>query len=190
MFAHNSWQSFTHDHRNYFLHEEFELRYLVLDSGTFSTGEWSYIVITSAPRFEGEKTRDSVERKSEVDKIFELERKLTSVKRNFVLLAKQRGNFLLAIGASSKELIVYGAAGKGSVIAMQLARKGLTLTCLDSDPRKNGLYMEGSGVRVVLPSHKHLPRFDSVILVANYKHQEFVKTFFQGEIVSTQDGAI
>jgi hypothetical protein len=74
IFAHNSWQSFTHDHRNYFLHEEFELRYSVLDSGTFSAGERSYIVITSAPLFEGENIRDRIERKSGGAKTLDIEK--------------------------------------------------------------------------------------------------------------------
>ena len=114
-------------------------------------------------------------------------KKVSDVKHNLFILAKSKEKFLLDIGACNKELIVYGVSGKGSVIAMQLVTEGLNLTCFDSDPRKRGLYREGSGIRVVLPSDKHLSRCDSVIVVSNCKHKEFVKTFFHRQIVTTDD---
>jgi len=75
--------------------------------------------------------------------------------------------------------MLFGARGKGAVIAMQLITRGLTFDCLDSDPRKNRLYTKATGVRVELSSYKNLLRYDSVRLVANCKHEEFTRTIFK-----------
>jgi len=157
------WAQVSHDHVNIFSSHDFSSKYQVLAQGNFSSDEWVYILLTS--KKERETSSAFYQSKySEFEKIF-------SVRENEISLLANAG----------RTIAIYGAAGKGIVLAYSLKEVGFTnFIALDSDTNRHNLFMECSGARILGPQEFN-SRFerDVLILVANPNHYSYVKKIYQ-----------
>jgi hypothetical protein len=147
------WYQISHDHVNLFTAQDFEVRFVVIDQGTFSEGEWGWVLIrASAPR--------SVEPRS------------CAVAEKLDELLDRRSSTLEAAAASDRPIVIWGAAGKGIVLGHALRSAGApVIAAIDADPLRQGLYMEVSGIPI-LPPAEALDRVpaDAIVLVCNPNH--------------------
>jgi len=156
------WYSISHDHVNLFAMADFWDRFAVVEQGTFSNGEWGWVLIdpetirTVTPRRCNMSTqiddlmgvRDSLLRKVDLDRSF----------------------------------AIWGAAGKGIVLAHTLTERGVgNISLIDADPSRWSLYVEPSGIRVLSPDAA-LERLDgeTMVLVCNPNHLEAIQDRVDG----------
>jgi SAM-dependent methyltransferase len=166
------WYQICHDHVNLFTLADFESRYKVIDSGTFSFGEWGWVLIK--PSSFGDLKNEI--RGNEDSGIEDL--------------LNQKEIFLQNIDAIQRPIIIWGSAGKGIVLTHSLSAIKEEIYAIDSDKNRWNLYLEGSGVKVQSPiqglaSESH----DSLILVCNPNHLSQVKDFVDGrfEVILPSD---
>jgi hypothetical protein len=155
------WNSVSHEHVNYFTLNDFKFRYELLESGNFSGGEWSYVlIIKSEKNYEFNKTID--------------------YQNSFKLLYEMRGLHIQKLSTIDKPILIYGGAGKGIIFSHAIASNGgPSLYCLDSDKNKHGKYLECSGVLVLNP-HQISVKFKkhALMIVMNENHVNYAKKLF------------
>lgn len=151
------WYQISHDHVNLFRTEDFEARYRVVASGSFAAGEWSWVLID--PRIQRFEPAPDPREAAEA----------------FRRLAEIRRLTLHAVALSGRPIALWGAAGKGIVLAHALADHASDLHAIDADPARWGLFMETSGVEVT-PPDLALDRLEPrcLILVCNPNHLDAV----------------
>ena len=72
-------------------------------------------------------------------------------------------------------VVLWGAAGKGIVLADALARVGVSIRyAVDADESRWGRFMEGSGLPVVSPDDGIPELGDSTLFVCNPRHARAV----------------
>lgn len=162
---HSVWYQLSHDHVNLFRFEDFDARHHVVDRGTFADGEWAWALV--AP---GREPRVAPAPAADVESGF---RRLSSIRRRA----------LEALVHAGRPLAVWGAAGKGIVLAHALAQEHEGITAVDADPARWGLYLEGSGVRVDSPDTalRDLPP-ETLVLVCNPNHSADVRRRVRGRL--------
>jgi hypothetical protein len=161
---HAIWFQISHDHVNLFSVQDFRARYDVVDTGTFRNEEWGWVLLDPAS------DRDPAARG------FELASGLTS-------LLQERERFLSYAAAQDAPLAVWGAAGKGIVLAHAMTDAGVQdLVAIDADPRRAGQHMEVSGVEILSPAaaRERLPG-ETVVLVSNPNHLPDVERWVDGQ---------
>lgn len=150
---HSLWYQLNHEHVNQFTLDDFAARYDVVDSGTFSQGEWAWVLIRA-------------DRISEppVSPIGSCEVQLGA-------LAQVRSAALETLSKADRHLAIWGAAGKGIVLAHDLSVSRGDITAIDADPIRWNRFLEGSGVLVTSPAAamETLPD-DTLVLVSNPNH--------------------
>ena len=157
------WYQLSHDHVNLFSFSDFLARYKIIDLGTFSNGEWGWVLLDPS----------SFPKPTKV--VLENCEGLTS------LFAK-REKALRKFDRISRPLAIWGASGKGIVLAHALKKStDVELIAIDAHHRRWNKYLEVSGVEVYSPE-RALRELDSnfLILVCNPNHFEEVKEFVQG----------
>ena len=163
----NVWTQISHDHVNIFSAEDFSRRYEVVTKINFSNDEWVYILITQ--KNEGESSNLlTLPSYTGFDKLFSI-----------------RENEISLLSSSGRSIAVYGAAGKGIVLAFSLKKAGVRdLVAIDSDPSRRNLFMEASGIKIV-ESEKLKEELESkpLILVANPNHFSYVSGLFYNQDV-------
>ena len=129
------WYQVSHDHVNIFRAQDLADRYEVVDQGTFSGGEWAWVLIRPGRRLgPGRRHGDDWDPRPDMHR-----------------LTDARSRSLDALTRSGRPLTVWGAAGKGIVLAHSLARRD-HLSVIDADPNRWALYLEGSRLRVESPA--------------------------------------
>jgi hypothetical protein len=156
---HQIWYQVSHDHINLFSINDFIKRYKVIDSGTFSEGEWAWVLIDPT---------DSKKPKGAIPETY-----VSSFEELFV----NKELFLNNLAAINRPIVIWGAAGKGTVLAHATMKvKGKSLA-IDADPHRWGYFVEASGVEVLSPSAAFSLDKETLILVCNPNHLEQVKQF-------------
>jgi hypothetical protein len=162
MFEHKLWFNLGHGHVNQFTLLDFQRRYIVLNYGEFSNGEWQWVLIKFS-------NSDLLLQEIQCPISNEIS-ELVEQKNKFQLRAKNAG-----------PLAIYGAAGKGIILAEALVTCDADIIyAIDSSRIRFEKYLEVSGVRVVSPTTaiEKLPR-NTKILVCNPNHMSQVELIFK-----------
>ena len=169
------WYQVSHDHVNVFSIEDFVARYEVVQSGTYSNGEWGWVLIDSSKSV-----------------TIQLRLNLAEVLENKVMrIFEEKERFLTNAKEINRALVIWGAAGKGIVLAKSLEETGLTKYAIDADKHRWNLYLEGSGLEVLSPTQgmKELTP-GSIIVVCNPNHIDQVKGFIGDDYEVTTPRAL
>lgn len=169
IFQNSLWYSISHDHVNYFSIFSFHNRYKVLTSGCYSSGEWSFVVLS--------KLKNSIEDNSDG-----LHRQWSSgIVSAFQRLQAVRDKTFQTFSKSTFNLTIYGAAGKGIVFAhavMTNLPDPRLIIAVDTTEFKWFKFMECSGLEVVSPNFFNA--YDdflanNLIMVMNPNHVKHAK---------------
>ena len=131
---HKVWYQISHDHVNLFSISDFSQRFNMIDSGTFSKGEWGWVLI-------------DLSHQKDLNRCFP-----KSYNQKFQDLFSEKNIFLNQISEIQSPIAIWGAAGKGIVLAHALIGLQKNLFAIDADPHRWGKYLEGSGVLVISPA--------------------------------------
>jgi len=154
------WYQLNHDHVNLFQLENFEKRYGVVLSGDFSNGEWQWVLVEANVIIEG---------RADVTPNW-LPRILN--------LINDREEFLRMIVMLDKRIVIWGAAGKGIVLAHAISTVRTDFEVTDADSNRWGYFLEGSGKEVKRPEDiRENLDINSLILVANPNHLSQVQEY-------------
>ncbi len=156
-----SWVSISFDHVNLFTIADFEKRYKIIESGNFSGGEWAFVLFE---RIEENHSKAEPNGRDKRD-------------NQFQTLFEKRSNQLDFLNNLNKTILIYGGAGKGIIFSYAFkSNGGRDIFCIDSDPGRQGKFLECSGVEVISPLDA-LQNFDpnTLILVMNKNHIKSVK---------------
>lgn len=154
------WQQISHDHVNLFTLSDFQRKYKVLKTGEFSNGEWRWILLCESDISDLKMTNSPVRM---VDLNGLMQKRLHDIEK---------------LSSLEGPLAIYGASGKGAMIAHALVKnssRNSDLVAVDNDPNRAELYLESSGVQV-----KPLEFLTSSIekkrrvIVANPNHIDFL----------------
>jgi SAM-dependent methyltransferase len=162
IFKNRIFSSISHDHVNYFSLDSFNNKYDVKSKGTFSSGEWSYVLL-------GKKYTSINKSSQELD-----------LNSNLKMLLSYKKLELEFLVNNYNSIYLYGAAAKGMNYALSLQNKNfIKITAIDMNPSKQNHFMEVSGIKVLSPEHaKKKMNRGSVIVVMNPNHYEFAKELF------------
>jgi len=147
------WYQISHDHVNLFTVDDFTDRFTVVDHGTFSNGEWGWVLMdpgTSRPA-----TQRNCGLKAQID-----------------TLLRARQSMLSSAADLDRPVAIWGAAGKGIVLAHALASSGVQdISVIDADPSRWELHIEPTGIQVQSPdSALNLLSARTLVLVCNPNH--------------------
>jgi hypothetical protein len=154
------WYQINHDHVNLFRLENFENRYNIPIAGNFSNGEWQWVLIEkkSTP------VRVSTDTPTWLPKISQL--------------MNDRNTFLEKVAALDKRIVVWGAAGKGIVLAHAISKVRNDFEMTDADSNRWNFFLEGSGKKVKSPVEiRNNLGLESLVLVANPNHLSQVQDY-------------
>ena len=157
------WYQISHDHVNLFSIEDFSGRYDVVSSGTFSNGEWGWVLVNpSSKRIHNPKS-------------------LSVSPISIASLFEEKNRFLQVASELGREIVIWGAAGKGIVLAHALGNVNCRISAIDADPHRWNLFLEASGVEVLSPDRglEETVR-DSLILVCNPNHLQQIEQLVAG----------
>ena len=155
MIKHKLWFNLGHSHVNQFTLQDFKSRFNVLNHGEFSNGEWQWVLIAI-------NSANPLVLSKDIEFPFRYE---------IINLVEEKNKFLNRAG-SFGPIALFGAAGKGIVLAEALIKSGAHLiNAIDSSKFRSNKFLEVSGVQVVLPEKaiKLLPT-DTKVLVCNPNH--------------------
>jgi hypothetical protein len=158
------WYQLSHDHVNLFELADFTSRFDVLEHGSFSAGEWGWVLVrltegrAPAPPSACARAEDLRD------------------------LLAHRHHMLSTFRDSGTPVIVWGAAGKGTVLVDALLRAGTEVPfAVDADARRRGKYLEGSGVVVRGPADMLSElSHHSLVVVANPNHFKAITERYGG----------
>ena len=160
------WSQLSHDHVNYFNIESFSNRFSVVKRGFFGGGEWAYVLFGLKIKkvdFTGAVNQGLV------NKLQALNNKPNEI------FCKSR--------ISKNPYLIYGAAGKGTLIAFEMKIRGLEVLAVDENRKIWGTYLENSGVRVVAPKYKTL-RESCGLVISNPRHRDsFTKKYGECQLI-------
>ena len=161
---HKVWYQISHDHVNLFSISDFVNSFSVIESGTFSKGEWGWVLVN-------------------LSKYTDLgDDSLPSYIKGFGDLFSQKHDFLNQIQKIDYPIALWGSAGKGIVLAHAIQGVHENLIAIDADSHRWGLYLEASGVKVKQPPLAiEQAEKGTLILVCNPNHVEQVKNFVKGK---------
>ena len=165
----HAWNQISHDHVNIFWLDSFTNRYEVIDSETFADGEWEWVLLRKKT------SHGAVESAPEKPQYLESDMfsKLITSRRESIEIVRRLG----------RQTIVWGAAGKGSVLAHALTQEAPQsfsekISCVDVDPLKQGKFLEASGVQIFSPQDAIEQQDENtLILVSNPRHLREVSAF-------------
>jgi hypothetical protein len=160
------WQQISHDHVNLFTRVDFENRYKVLNTGEFANGEWRWILVEKSEKLSTNVIGSTIST-IEIDTI--IEKRLKDLER---------------ISKLEYPLAIYGAAGKGAMIAHAISSflsLNEDLVAVDQDLNRAGLFLECSGVEVKpLNFLKEEHQKERRIIVANPNHSRWLQAEIPG----------
>jgi len=155
MIENKLWYNLGHSHVNQFTLQDFKSRFNVLNHGEFNNGEWQWVLIALNS-----------------DNLLVLPQDISHpFKQEIINLVEEKSKFLSRAG-SFGPIALFGAAGKGIVLAEALIKSGAYLTCaIDSSKIRFGKFLEVSGIEVISVEKaiNSLP-IDTTVLVCNPNH--------------------
>jgi hypothetical protein len=160
------WQQISHDHVNLFTYADFAQNYNVIETGEFAEGEWRWILVSKLNNQSPQKfdTKISI---SDINSLME-----------------KREKDLDSISKLGYPLAIYGAAGKGAMLAHAISSTisgAEGLVAVDQDLNRVGHYLECSGVHVKpLAFLKDRDQEETRIIVANPNHLSWLKSEVRG----------
>jgi hypothetical protein len=163
MFEHKLWFNLGHGHVNQFTLQDFQKRFILLDYGEFKNSEWQWVLIKFS------------------NSLLPLQEIKCPTSNEISELIEQKNNFLLK-AKNAGPLAIYGAAGKGIILAEALVSCGADIICaIDSSRIRFEKYLEVSGVRVVSATTaiEKLSKYTRII-VCNPNHISHVELIFKG----------
>ena len=93
-------------------------------------------------------------------------------------LISDREDFLAKIASVGKRIVIWGAAGKGIVLAHAISKVRIDFEVTDADSNRWGYFLEGSGKEVRRPVDiRDAIDQKSLILVANPNHLNQVREY-------------
>jgi hypothetical protein len=166
------WPQISHDHVNLFSILDFQRRYRILESGSYSAGEWGYALFEQSTINNTEFSRAAVippangdmhsssNQQSVIKDLFDVRR------RQIEELANMNG-----------PLLVYGGAGKGIVFSYAMLEAGRKdVFVVDADINRQGKFLECSGVKVYSPSLIiREVESDALVVVMNKNHLSYAR---------------
>ena len=161
MHQHKLWFNLGHGHVNQFTLQDFQNRFNIIEFGEFKGGEWQWLLINQK----------------------KLNLFMKNIKSNTKMilseLIEEKSNFLIR-ASSAGPFAIYGAAGKGIILAEALVSSGVEVVCaIDLHESKLGRYLEVSGIQVVSPKTAHDELSHSVkILVCNPNQLRATQFYF------------
>jgi hypothetical protein len=159
---HQIWYQVSHDHVNLFSINDFHKRYKVVDWGTFSNGEWGWVLINPS---DSRKTRGGRRVIPE------------TYSESFKELFMGKEAFLSGLTNLDRPIAMWGAAGKGIVLSHACIKLQNQFLAIDADSNRWGHFLEASGVRVFSPSVVANLEKETLILICNPNHFQEVKEF-------------
>jgi hypothetical protein len=150
------WPQISHDHVNIFSKRDFEKRYTILNSGDFSNHEWTYVLLQrKIESFSHPSEDEPLNKLLKMEKIFETRKKEISL-----------------LQATDRPILIFGASGKGTVAGFTLTNEGVNVIfAIDSNIKRQGKYMECSGIRVITQAEINAKLSSkTIILIANPNH--------------------
>jgi len=169
------WYQISHDHVNLFTVDDFTNRFTVIEHGTFSNGEWGWVLIDPGT------IRPAIHRtcglKSHIDDLLSV-----------------RESTLRRAADLDRPIAIWGAAGKGIVLGHALADCGVDdVSVIDADPSRWDLHIEPTGIQVLSPDDAfgHLSE-RTLILVCNPNHLRDIQGLVDGrwELALPRDVAL
>lgn len=154
------WFQLSHDHVNLFSIKDFTSRYDVREYGVFSNGEWGWVLLDPSS-FQTSRIIEIADQQG-VMKLFETRKKA-----------------LKKISEINRPIAIWGAAGKGIVLAHAFKMvTSVPIVAIDADFHRWNKYLECSGVKVFPPKYlsANLPS-NLLILVSNPNHLEQVEEY-------------
>jgi SAM-dependent methyltransferase len=160
---HRAWFDLFYEHVNYFrLSDFFRIFGRILDSGSFFSGQYLYIVADLASL----RTNPKVD----VQKFHLPADFLGGIDRAIAALNNQRG----------RKHIIWGGASKGVIFALQLLRRGEVTPdfVIDINPFKQGKYMPVTGLPVLSPENgfSGMARHDTIFVMNSNYFNEIMAT--------------
>ena len=156
------WQQISHDHVNLFTKLDFQRRYHVVNTGEFAHGEWRWILVAKSDGL-----------------LTPFEAPAISIS-NINELMEKRQKDLERISELDYPLAIYGAAGKGAMLAHAISSSfpvNEELVAVDQDSNRTGLFLECSGTEVKpLDFLRNKQQKERRIIVANPNHLSWLKT--------------
>ena len=166
VFRHSVWYQLSHDHVNLFRTTDFSERYRVMGQGTFANDEWAWVLVNPGVTLH--------RNPKPLDQYLEYQ---------IAQLRARRDASLSALAKLDEPLAVWGAAGKGIVLAAALKDHAAGLVAIDADPLRWGKYLEHSGVRVLPPEPAmHELSEGTRVLVANPNHYRDIARYVNGRL--------
>ncbi len=154
------WYQVSHDHVNLFSINDFLKRYRVIDAGTFSNGEWGWVLINPADYKQPLQT-SIPETYSE------------SFKELFI----EKQAFLSGLRNLDRPIAMWGAAGKGIVLSHACIKLQNQFLAIDADSQRWGHFLEASGAKVFSPAAVANLAKETLILICNPNHFGDVERF-------------
>ena len=148
------WSQIHHDHVNYFCVDSFDSYFDIVNKGYFSNGEWAFVLISRKVSLK------PIISKQISGSLITLNNTIDSIIDNF-------------IEKTPENIVVYGGAGKGMLIAWELKKRNLDISIIDENPKFWGKYVEASGVKIHSPTEYLNSHFSNSIIIANPKHENY-----------------
>ena len=106
-------------------------------------------------------------------------------------LSVERLRALGLLNNESRQIAIWGAAGKGTVLGHSLTQTHDGVQAVDSDPSRWGLFLENSGIPIRSPeiALKQFPQ-DTLILVCNPNHLNDIERRVDGRFEVSIPSAI
>lgn len=153
----------SHDHVQQFVLNDFEEHVEVVDHGLFAEGEWQWVLI--------KKNSSSKDKKPDRNDA-----------RETYMEALENDRSIIVEGVKSlikegKNIAIWGAGSKGAIFADHLLQQGVSeFSVVDSDTKKEGRYLEKSGIRVCSPAVFSKDTEVYMIIVMNPRHIDYVQS--------------
>jgi hypothetical protein len=127
------WYQVSHDHVNLLTVDDFKKRFSVVEHGTFSNGEWAWVLID--PGTVRPTTYQSCTLKPQIDDLLGV-----------------RESMLTKAADLDRSIAIWGAAGKGIVLSHALVARGVKdISVIDADPSRWNRHIEPTGIQVPRP---------------------------------------
>jgi hypothetical protein len=170
------WPQISHDHVNIFSKHDFENRYTITTSGDFSNHEWTYVLLQRRIKpIPSRGDEEPLNKLLKMDDIFK-----TRIKEISILLAANR------------PILIFGAAGKGIGAGFTLTNEGVNVIyAFDSNIKRQGRYLECSGIRVITQAEIHTKLSSkTIVLIVNPNHLHYVSELFDSKFTLAVAGEI
>jgi hypothetical protein len=162
------WYQVSHDHVNLLTVDDFKSRFTVVEHGTFSSGEWGWVLID--PGSVRPATHRSCHLNAQIDDLLSV-----------------RDSMLRRAASLDRPIAIWGAAGKGIVLGHALVGCGVEdISVIDADPSRWDLYIEPTGIQVLSPD-RALKRLgaETLVLVCNPNHFRAIQGLVDGRLELT-----